>query len=53
MILSVAKGDVQRCMELLCEGADPNLATGDGTPLLHLALAHADTDRTLALVQVK
>ena len=52
LILSVAGCDLQRVMDLLCEGADPDLVTGDGLPLLHLAVSHEDPEQALALAQL-
>ena len=52
LILSVAKCDVQRCIELLCDGGDPNIVTRDGAPLLHLALGVEDDEQALALAQL-
>ena len=52
LILSVARCDLQRVMDLLCEGADPDLVTSDGSPLLHLALGHGDPEAALAMAQL-
>ena len=52
LVLSVLKGDLQSCLDLLCDGADPNLVSPTGAPLLHLALGVEEESLALALVQV-
>ena len=52
LILSVARCDLQRVMDLLCEGAEPDLVTREGSPLLHLALSHEDPEAALAMTQL-
>jgi len=52
LILSVARCDLQRVMDLLCEGAEADLVTREGSPLLHLALGHEDPEAALATAQL-
>ena len=52
LILAVAKGDIQSCIDLLCQGFDPNIRTQTGESLLHLAIRNPDSHRSLALVQL-
>jgi len=52
LILAVAKGDIQSCIDLLCQGFDPNIRTQTGESLLHLAIRNPESHRSLALVQL-
>jgi len=52
LILSVARCDLRRALDLLCEGASPDLVTREGSPLLHLALGHEDPEAALAMAQL-
>ena len=52
LILSVARCDLGRALDLLCEGASPDLVTRAGSPLLHLALGHEDPEAALAMAQL-